>query len=327
MSTSSNNPQVKKKYIDSDELIGVIVAFGTIGSILFWSLSNKNNETTFQNLDNLFSTSEGTTTRDVNGVTANKGDSIATSVPISEKLPSTANLPLIGTKNSSDTARKSLSEEKTKIIAWDLESLEDKPVENTTSFKDLSKEHWAFPFIQKLKQENLLFVTDKENFMPDRPVTRGELAKQIEQAFSKNPTLKSIKFKDVDAKDAISGAIDKAVKIGFMKGYPGERFEPTKNLSRLEMLVSLVSGLNLKPSKNVEETLKVYTDSAKIPQWAKEKIAAATEAGLVVNYPDPRVLNPTEKATRTDLATAFYQGLIKAGKVQSIASPYIVSMP
>jgi hypothetical protein len=253
----------------------------------------------------LFSTSEGTTTRDVNGVTANKGDSIATSVPISEKLPSTANLPLIGTKNSSDTARKSLSEEKTKIIAWDLESLEDKPVENTTSFKDLSKEHWAFPFIQKLKQENLLFVTDKENFMPDRPVTRGELAKQIEQAFSKNPTLKSIKFKDVDAKDAISGAIDKA----------------------LEMLVSLVSGLNLKPSKNVEETLKVYTDSAKIPQWAKEKIAAATEAGLVVNYPDPRVLNPTEKATRTDLATAFYQGLIKAGKVQSIASPYIVSMP
>jgi len=41
-----------------------------------------------------------------------------------------------------------------------------------------------------------------------------------------------------------------------------------------------------------------YQDTAAIPQYAVDDVAATTAAGIVVNYPDQLVLNPTQPATR-----------------------------
>jgi len=63
-----------------------------------------------------------------------------------------------------------------------------------------------------------------------------------------------------------------------------------------------------------------YQDAAQIPQYAVDDVAATTAAGIVVNYPDQRVLNPTRPATRGEVAALIHQALVSQGKAAPIAN-------
>jgi hypothetical protein len=91
------------------------------------------------------------------------------------------------------------------------------------------------------------------------------------------------------------------------------------------VLVALASGLELKPHTNPQQTLKIFKDANQIPPWAIEGVATATEAGLVVNYPDKNTLNPNQTATYGEVSSMIYQGLVYQKKAQPIASDYIVN--
>jgi hypothetical protein len=72
-----------------------------------------------------------------------------------------------------------------------------------------------------------------------------------------------------------------------------------------------------------------YIDAKKIPHYAVDDVAVATKANMVVNYPNPGVLNPNQPATRGDVAAFIYQALVSQGKLQPLsgtvgASNYIV---
>ncbi len=62
-----------------------------------------------------------------------------------------------------------------------------------------------------------------------------------------------------------------------------------------------------------------YQDAAQIPQYALDDVATTTAAGIVVNYPDRRMLNPTRPATRGEVAALIYQALVSQGKTAPIA--------
>jgi hypothetical protein len=110
-----------------------------------------------------------------------------------------------------------------------------------------------------------------------------------------------------------------------MSGYPGNLFKPNENIQRVQILVSLANGLNFAPTKPVETTLQTYSDSATIPSYARNSVSAATENKLVVNYPNIKLLNPTQPATRAEVAAFVYQALVRSGQVKAINSPYIVN--
>lgn len=63
-----------------------------------------------------------------------------------------------------------------------------------------------------------------------------------------------------------------------------------------------------------------YADADAIPQYAVDPIAEATRAGIVVNYPDPQVLNPNQPATRGDAAAFVHQALVNLGRLEPIPS-------
>ena len=75
-------------------------------------------------------------------------------------------------------------------------------------------------------------------------------------------------------------------------------------------------------------TSKYYRDAAQIPQDAVNAVAKTTAAGIVVNYPDPRVLNPNRAATRGEVSALIHQALVYQGKITSLptnpATKYIV---
>jgi hypothetical protein len=75
-----------------------------------------------------------------------------------------------------------------------------------------------------------------------------------------------------------------------------------------------------------------YADAKEIPYYAVGNVAAATKANIVVNYPNQQILNPTQPATRGDIAAFIYQALVAQGKIEPLpssveASKYIVNRP
>lgn len=196
---------------------------------------------------------------------------------------------------------------------------------STVKFSDIPNSFWASSFIQSLVERGIITQVENDNFEPDKPVTRAEFAAQIPKVFEEKSTKISVNYKDVKGDSTSQTEIQTATKSGFLSGYPGNVFRPEQEVSRLQVLIALASGLSLEIPSDPDSILSVYKDKEEIPGWAREKIAATTAAGLVVSHPDVKILNPNKPATRAEVAAIFYQALVKLGQVKQIPSEYIVS--
>ena len=193
------------------------------------------------------------------------------------------------------------------------------------AFNDVPSSYWAQTFIQELATRNIIKGFPDGSFRPNDPVTRAQFAAILSQSINKSPIRNSIDFVDLPSTYWATPAIQKAYTIGFMSGYPGSLFKPNENIQRVQILVALANGLSFAPTKPVEATLQTYSDATVIPSYARSSVAAATENNLVVNYPNIKFLNPTQPATRAEVAAFVYQALVRSGQIQAINSPYIVN--
>jgi hypothetical protein len=82
--------------------------------------------------------------------------------------------------------------------------------------------------------------------------------------------------------------------------------------------------LGLKNTKTSDEVFKTYQDAAQVPKYAVEKVSAAIEAGIAVNYPNSKSLKPNQNATRAEVTALVYQALVKEGKAEAMPSEYVV---
>lgn len=196
------------------------------------------------------------------------------------------------------------------------EQVKEKPPE----FSDVPKDSREYKILIIIATRGIVSGYEDGTFRPENPVTRAEFASMLEKTFDAKKVAESLKFGDIPADYWAVGAIDEATQTGFLKGYPQQIFQPTQKIPRVQVLVSLASGLNLTPKSDPEKTLQTaYADAKDIPQWARAKVAAATEIGLVFsNNGAAKDLNPNQEATRSDIALLMYQALEIAGAVEKI---------
>ncbi|MDX2230987.1 MAG: S-layer homology domain-containing protein [Leptolyngbyaceae cyanobacterium bins.349] len=182
--------------------------------------------------------------------------------------------------------------------------------------------HWAEGFITGLARQNFIGGFEDGSFKPDIPINRAQYASLVVNAF--NPTAKRaiVSFSDVPANFWAKPFIDRAYQAGFISGFPDGTFKPGQNILRLQVLASLVTGLELTGADL--SALNAYDDRAAIPQFAQNQVSIATTQRLVVNFPNLRQLNPNRDATRAEVAANVYQALVRAGRSTAINSPYIV---
>lgn len=185
--------------------------------------------------------------------------------------------------------------------------------------------YWATPFLAYFVERNWAKGANDQTFKPDERITRAEFADQVEQVFNTQEEQKAIPFKDVPQNFWAKPAIQQVSQSGFLIGYPGQIFRPKQEIPRVQVLAALTSGLELEIPANPKEVLKIYKDADQIPDWAVGAVAAATQAGLVVNHPNQNTLNPNQPATYSESAAMIYQGLVHRGKAQPINSTYIVN--
>lgn len=195
------------------------------------------------------------------------------------------------------------------------------------NFSDIQN-NWAKACIEELADKNILSGYKDGTFKPEAPVTRAEFAAMLVSAFPNQAKIRDEQeFKDVASNFWARNAISFAYCTGFLSGYPGGLFKPEEKISRVQVLVSLANGLKYTPTLPVSETLnETFSDADEIPDYAPNSIAAATEKGLVVNYPDVEELKPNTSATRAEVAAFLTQALLKAGATSSVPAKYIAKV-
>ncbi|AFY76944.1 putative S-layer protein [Pleurocapsa sp. PCC 7327] len=340
MSNSPNPEPPRRRNLDSDEKIAIIFVLATIGGILWWGLGSSSGINFFKNQPQLLARSRSQPTA--------QPEQSRPIVALREK-PATTELPEASQKEAEqpsqlfedpDRRQTNRQGQTLPLLALPI-PLASQPSPQSTptpksqepslqlkiAFQDVPRERWDYPFIEGLRSKQLIDGVSENTFEPDRPISRAQMASLIDRAFDSPSQAIEIEFKDVPQGDPIASDIEKAIGKGFMKGYSRDSFRPQENIPRYQVLVTLVAGLNLKPTKDPQQTLKVYEDASEIPTWAVGQVAAATEKGIVVNYPNTKFLNPNQPATRGEAAAMMHQALVNLGKVEPVQSPYIVPSP
>jgi uncharacterized lipoprotein YddW (UPF0748 family) len=202
-------------------------------------------------------------------------------------------------------------------------------VSSSTSFSDIQN-HWARLFIEALAQRSIVSGFPNGTFRPNYSMTRAEFAAVISKAFRKPLKRQYVGFVDVPSTHWAARVIQKAYETGFISGFTDNRFRPEDRITRAQVLVSLVNGLEI--ASKVQPDLitalpAIYQDATAIPGYATDEVAIATRTGLVVNYPNVKILNPNLAATRADVAVSIYQALVYLDEAPQIQSNYIIVPP
>jgi len=196
---------------------------------------------------------------------------------------------------------------------------------NAPLFSDIQN-HWAKPFIEALAAKKIISGFPDGTFKPNNIVNRAQFAALASNAFSLLAKRQPIQFTDIPAGYWAAAAINKTYVMGFLSGYPNQQFRPNAGISKAQVIVALVNGLEVQsPDAGSLELAGFYQDWSRIPSYAKTQVAIATEKGMVVNYPDLKRLEPNRSATRAEVAAMLYQALVQQGEMPAIASNAIVA--
>lgn len=189
--------------------------------------------------------------------------------------------------------------------------------------------HWAKNCIEILIQQGVIAGYPDGTFRPENPVTRAEFATLLTLAFPAVNRRSPIRFVDVAPDYWAAEKIQKCYVTGWLTGYPGDRFRPNLPIPRVQAVIALTAGLGHTPERATEATLaQVLSDAADIPAYARDKVAAAVEQQLVVNYPDVKRFRPNKPATRGEIAVLLCQALARlADQASPISYRHVASLP
>ncbi|NEQ45511.1 MAG: S-layer homology domain-containing protein [Leptolyngbya sp. SIOISBB] len=193
------------------------------------------------------------------------------------------------------------------------------PVRSPLVFTDVADGYWAKPYIDALTARGVLDGLPDGSFAPDRFLSRAELATQVANAFDMAATNPRKAFNDLSADYWATEPIDRAVMMGFMTGYPDDDFRPEAQVSRLQVLVTLATGLALPETTESQRQLQQYQDWEVVPTWAQSQIGAVMQAGIV--SPSPAAQNrlrPQDPATRAEVTALVYAALVYLGEVGAV---------
>lgn len=300
-------PSSDKNSLGFDDFIGILVAFSAIGGIIWWSLSR--NPTAF-NLDRILSGDRNSTP-----LLIPSPRPTAESEATPQLIPSTDPI-------TPEEVPQRRSPVPVVVVPNTTVAASPTPRGGAINFIDVPPDYWARPYITALAASGVVNGYAGDYFRPNQTITRAEFAALVQDAFNNQSVPGTTEYKDIDASFWGIPAINSATRTGFLQGYPEGVFRPTQEIPRVQVLVALASGLKL-PTPSTEQVLQTYQDAGEIPNYAREKVAAATNAGIVANYPDRNLLAPNRNATRAEVAAMIYQAMVQQGKLKPIQSAYV----
>lgn len=191
------------------------------------------------------------------------------------------------------------------------------------AFEDVTGNFWANSFIDVLMQRNIISGFPDGEFKPNAPVTLGQFAAMLTQAFEgRSATTSLTNFPSISPGHWSFKSLQTAYQMGFLP----TTFDPDQPLTRLDVITTLVRGLGYSYTQSTDSLVNLFSDFNQIPTSLQPAIAAAIMNGLVVTNPNTQTLNLSQIATRADVAVLVYQALVSTRQVTAITSPYVIDM-
>ncbi len=172
-----------------------------------------------------------------------------------------------------------------------------KKPENTEkqSFSDVSKNHWAYSFIESLYKDGILNGTGDGKFEPDRYITRAEFVCALIKALKLNTAGADVSFTDVTAGDWFMPYVAKAVAQGFVKGFEDGSFKPNDFVTREQMAVMVSNALQLTDGGETS-----FSDNDDISAWASDSVGKMYRKGYISGSNNE--FRPLDSATRAEVS-------------------------
>lgn len=192
---------------------------------------------------------------------------------------------------------------------------------------DVPEDFWASDSIEALAERGIIRGFPNGEFRPSQPVTRAEFATMLDTAFNSSPTPEFVRsvwaffnpneeqltggFSDVSSDYWAASPIADTTQAGFFNGFPNDEFRPEQPISKAAALVAIANALDLDPATAMRDSLWYYQDAAEIPEYAKEGIAAAIEAGVYLGdlSAESTQLQPSQSLTRAEAAVLIHRAL------------------
>lgn len=179
-------------------------------------------------------------------------------------------------------------------------------------FTDTHQGYWSYDAIMALKKIGVLAGYPDGSFRPDEKVTRAEFTAMLTKALglrdAKDYTITN--YKDLSKKHWAYRDIQIASHYGVMKGTPENNFMANGQVKRVEVIVTIMSALNLKeitPDEARAYLTAAYSDVNELPAWALTRTGKAEQLHSIVVRPwEQGLLMPNRAATRGELAVFLY---------------------
>lgn len=187
-----------------------------------------------------------------------------------------------------------------KEMKVNLEKKDDVFKAKANSFKDMNG-HWSSIQVGKLLEMGAISGYPDKTFKPNNTVTRAEFSVIVNKLFNLKEN-NSVFFEDINnhwAKGSIGALIENKV---IDKNEYGSKYEPNKNITRIEMAKMLVRAMELDKEAIEKNKNTSFADDKNIPQKDKGYVIVAVQKGLIKGYPD-NSFKPNGEATRAEAST------------------------
>lgn len=162
---------------------------------------------------------------------------------------------------------------------------------------ELTNQHYGI--VKQATILGLLHGMDNRTFMPDEPVTRGQMAQALYNRYGSRTT-QTYQFYDVPDEAWYAAAIAWANETGVMEVIGNGKFDPEGTMT-IEQIAAVLYGFAGRPEVNVNAVLAGYADYGEVSQWSRLAMAWAIQ-NAVVKPADGGLLRPGKVASRADLA-------------------------
>lgn len=173
--------------------------------------------------------------------------------------------------------------------------------------------HWAVDAIQAIAARGWISGYSDGAFRPNAPLTRAQYATLIANVFNPPAERPPIDFTDVSDRFWAKAAIAQAYSGGFLSGYPDGTFKPSAYATRLNVVTSLATGLDLPAADPA--IVNGFADQGEIPAVAKSAIASAIQAKIVAPPSNGNDFEPFRNVTRAEAVKMVHQALIQLGRM------------
>ncbi|MEG4530230.1 S-layer homology domain-containing protein [Microcoleus sp. D2_18a_D3] len=202
-------------------------------------------------------------------------------------------------------------------------------------FKDVPQNYWAATPIKEAYETGFMNDFPGKKFRPKQPLTKAQALVVLMRGLNMDYNPPVVKTDQAAVTAAKPTPVNKRRIARNRLAFPLAATVLMQPLLPVVARLQPAAAPAPKPAKAVPPTTtkaatapaknsaldflnSYYKDAEKIPKYAVEPVAAATKAKIVVNYPDPRVLNPNELLSRGSATALIHQALVNQGQIEPL---------